>query len=83
MSTSEDRRIVKWFEATRASHPNLVFIDNLDKLQDFLDRFYTYEVGKEAIRLAKLESTLSVPDYFILPKGTNVREALKVHGMGT
>ncbi|KNB41650.1 inositol-tetrakisphosphate 1-kinase 3 [Blastocystis sp. subtype 4] len=78
-STLEDRRIVEWYESTRSSHPDLLFIDSLDKLEDFLDRFYTYEVGEEAICLTKLQSILSVPEYFLLPKGTSVREAMRLH----
>ena len=68
-------------ELLNGSHPDLLFIDSLDKLEDFLDRFYTYEVGEEAICLTKLQSILSVPEYFLLPKGTSVREAMRLHRM--
>ena len=75
----ESERIKRWLDETRRNYPNMVFIDSLDYLHEFLNRSYTYEVGEEAIRKSHLESFLSVPAYFLLPKGENLGQALQSH----
>ena len=75
----ESERIKRWLDETRRNYPNMVFIDSLDYLHEFLSRSYTYEVGEEAIRKSHLESFLSVPAYFLLPKGENLGQALHSH----
>lgn len=75
----ENEAIVKWVQAALLHDPNLKFIDSLDNLRDFLRRSYSYEVAEKAIACSKLEHILSVPDYFLLPKGTSIKEALTNH----
>ena len=77
----ENELIVRWVQETRKSYPTLQFVDSIDNLEDFLQRTYSYEIGQKAIANCKLESTLSIPSYFLLPKGESIKEALKLHGI--
>lgn len=75
----ENEDIVKWLEMTRKEHPDIAFVDSLDNLHDFLKRSYSYEVAERAIQNRSLDSVLSVPQYYVLPKGESVRESLKAN----
>ena len=79
MKGEESERIKHWLEETKRNYPDMIFIDSLDYLHEFLRRSYTYEVGEEAIHKSHLESSLSVPAYFLLPKGEDLRQSLQSH----
>lgn len=79
MKGEESERIMHWLEETRRDYPKMIFIDSLDYLHEFLSRSYTYEVGEEAIRRSHLESFLSIPTFYLLPKGENLRQSLQSH----
>ena len=69
--------MIAWFRETHKLHPNLLFIDNCDKLDIFVRRSYSYEVATQAIQNGHLGDVLSVPKYAVLPKGENIREFLE------
>lgn len=77
--TEEDARIISWMKETRAAHPHLLWIDDMENLDAFLERTYSYEVAQQAINASHLESVLHVPEYFLLPKGTSVLGSLEDH----
>ena len=75
----ENKQIVQWVENTRKEYPELLFFDSIHNVKDFLRRTYSYEVCNQAIQNSHLESIFSIPDYFLLPKHENLKEALHNH----
>lgn len=73
----ENEKIVAWAKSTRKLHPTLLFIDNLEQLDLFLRRSYSYEIATQAIHNGNLESVLSIPKYAFLPKGESLLELLR------
>lgn len=69
--------MIAWFRETHKLHPNLLFIDNCEKLDIFVRRSYSYEVATQAIQNGNLGDVLSVPKYAVLPKGENIRAFLE------
>ena len=77
--TEEDTRIISWMKETRATHPHLLWIDDMENLDAFLERTYSYEVAQQAIDASHLNSILHVPAYYLLPRETSVLDSLKSH----
>ena len=77
--TEEDTQIVNWMKEARAAHPHLLWIDNMENLDAFLERTYSYEVAQQAIQDSQMDSILHVPEYFLLPKGENVLASMTDH----
>ena len=75
----ENQQIVRWVENSRKEYPELLFFDSIHNVKDFLRRTYSYEVCNQAIQNSHLESIFSIPDYFLLPKHENLKEALHNH----
>ena len=75
----ESQGIVRWVKETQIHHPTLLFIDSIRNLSSFLKRTYSYEIGEQAIAKSQLSSHFSVPNYYLLPKGQNLRESLQQH----
>lgn len=81
MDDEESKAIVRWVQDTQTQFPSLQFIDSIHNLNSFLQRTYSYEVGDMAIANSNLSNVVSVPDYYLLPKGENLLESLKKHSI--
>ena len=77
--SDEDCQIIRWLKETLQEFPTLLLIEDIDDLDQFIQRSYTYQVIENTAKESGIP--LIVPRYFVLPANTRLESALQTHRM--
>ena len=75
--SDEDCQIIRWLNETLQEFPTLLLVENIDDLDRFIQRSFTYEVIERAAKESGIP--LIVPQYFVLPANTCLASTLQTH----